>query len=52
MANYLGTCLPWLIWEKFRFYDYHEVGEINSKDNNDLGREKIRATGITSLTIS
>ena len=29
-----------------------EVGEINSKDNNNLGMEKIRATGITSLTIS
>ena len=49
MANYLGTWLPWLIWEKFRFY---EVGEINSKDNNDLGWEKSEPAGITSPTIS
>ena len=47
MANYLGTWLPWLIWEKFRFY---EVGEINSKDNNDLGREKSEPTGIRAIT--
>ena len=47
MDNYLGTWLPWIIWEKFRFYDYHgggRGGEINSKDNNDLGLEKIGAS--------
>lgn len=36
MDNCLGTILPWIIWEKFIFYDYPGTEELNSKDNTPL----------------
>ena len=57
MVNYLGTflmsCLPWIIWEKFTFYDYHGGGRNKQQGQQPPGRGKNQShrydcTGITS----